>query len=173
MPCPRISMQAKPWGEVFDKNNLGKPASVAEVRLRWHPNYLPCYSSSSLLAGGPPWLVRRRRAEHTLALLRGPQATGRLRKNVAYFRVNYLITTVATTSLVLFMNPMSLIVLAVLALLWTYFYIVKSGPVSIGGRELRCTCGLGQLRARCEPGLGALSLLRRRLQCCVPILGCR
>lgn len=85
--------EAKPWGELFDKNNFGKPSNVAE-------------------------------------------ASGRLRKNVSYFRVNYAIVTVGTCALVLLMNPWSVIVLAFLALLWAYFYVLKSGPVVIGGREL-------------------------------------
>ena len=61
-----------------------------------------------------------------------------MRKNLSYFRVNYMIATVATTSLVLFLNPWSLIVLAGLMLVWSYFYIIKSSPVVLGGRELRC-----------------------------------
>lgn len=64
------------------------------------------------------------------------EASGRLRKNLSYFRVNYMIATVATTSLVLFLNPWSLIVLAGLMLVWSYFYIIKSGPLVLGGREL-------------------------------------
>lgn len=65
------------------------------------------------------------------------QATGRLRKNLAYFKVNYVIGTVATSSLVLFMNPASIVVLACLALMWFYFYIIRTAPVVMGGRELR------------------------------------
>jgi hypothetical protein len=34
------------------------------------------------------------------------------------------------------LNPYSLIVLAVLGLLWFYAYIIKTGPLSLGGREL-------------------------------------
>lgn len=36
------------------------------------------------------------------------------------------------------MNPWSLIVLAVLALLWGYAYVVRTTPLVLGGRELRC-----------------------------------
>ncbi|KAL4419501.1 hypothetical protein ABPG77_002287 [Micractinium sp. CCAP 211/92] len=64
------------------------------------------------------------------------EATGRLRKNVAYFKVNYGIVAVGTTALVMFMNPWSLIVLAVLALVWGYSYIVRTTPFVVGGREL-------------------------------------
>lgn len=136
------------------------------------------------------------------------QATGRLRKNVSYFKVNYGIVGVSTTALVMFMvraagggsraqevssggseqgrkaaaaaawlaggfaaaflvgqllgapgpfaahdfcmislllralqNPWSLIVLAVLALLWGYAYIVRTSPIVLGGRKLRCATG--------------------------------
>lgn len=40
------------------------------------------------------------------------------------------------------MNPWSLIVLAVLALVWGYSYIVRTTPFVLGGRELRCAVGL-------------------------------
>lgn len=64
------------------------------------------------------------------------EATGRMRKNVAYFKVNYGIVGLGTTALVMFLNPWSLIVLAFLALVWAYSYIVRSTPFVIGGREL-------------------------------------
>jgi hypothetical protein len=83
------------------------------------------------------------------------QATGRLRKNVSYFRVNYMITSVATTSLVLFMNPSSLIVLALLSLVWSYFYLVRTTPVVLGGRELRCA-SVAACAERVEAGAGRL-----------------
>lgn len=62
--------------------------------------------------------------------------TNRLRKNANYFRTNYLIAAVGTTSLVLFLNPWSIIVLAGLAMIWFYAYILRTGPLVIGGREL-------------------------------------
>jgi hypothetical protein len=61
-----------------------------------------------------------------------------MRKNVAYFKVNYGIVGLGTTALVMFLNPWSLIVLAFLALVWAYAYIVRTSPFVIGGRELRC-----------------------------------
>ena len=59
-----------------------------------------------------------------------------MRKNVAYFKVNYGIVGVGTTALVMFLNPWSLIVLAFLALVWGYAYIIRTGPLVLGGREL-------------------------------------
>lgn len=64
------------------------------------------------------------------------EATGRMRKNVAYFKVNYGIVGVGTTALVMFLNPWSLIVLAFLALVWGYAYVIRTGPLVLGGREL-------------------------------------
>lgn len=64
------------------------------------------------------------------------EATSRMRKNVAYFRVNYGIVGVSTTAVVLLMNPWSIIVLAFLALIWAYSYVVRTTPFVINGREL-------------------------------------
>lgn len=61
--------------------------------------------------------------------------TSRLRKNVSYFRTNYAILAVGTTALVMLMNPWSLIVLALLAAVWGYMYIIKTTPLVLGGRE--------------------------------------
>lgn len=64
------------------------------------------------------------------------EVTGRLRKNVAYFKANYGIVGVGITSMVMFMNFTSIIVLAMLAVLWGYAYIVRTTPFVMGGREL-------------------------------------
>ena len=63
------------------------------------------------------------------------ELTSRVRKNISYFRTNYAIVTVGTTALVMLMNPWSLFVLALLALVWFYFYIMKTTPLVLGGRE--------------------------------------
>lgn len=63
------------------------------------------------------------------------ELTGRLRKNASYFRTNYALATAGTTALVMLMNPWSIIVLAVLGVIWFYFYIIKTTPMVIGGRE--------------------------------------
>jgi hypothetical protein len=64
------------------------------------------------------------------------QATSRIRRNIAYYKINYGIFTVATTALVLLMNPWSLMVLAGLAAVWFYMYIIKTTPLVLGNREL-------------------------------------
>lgn len=63
------------------------------------------------------------------------EMTTRVRKNATYFKTNYMIIATATTALTLFLNPWSLIVLAGLALVWFYAYILRTGPISINGRE--------------------------------------
>ena len=63
------------------------------------------------------------------------EVTTRVRNNLSYFRTNYALLTVSVTALVMVMNPWSLIVLAFLAAIWFYFYIVKTTPLVLGGRE--------------------------------------
>lgn len=62
------------------------------------------------------------------------EATGRLKKNAAYFRVNYLAFMLVVTVTCMVLNPTSLIVLGCLALLWTYVFGLRTSPVVIGGR---------------------------------------
>jgi len=62
------------------------------------------------------------------------EATGRLRKNANYFKVNYLVVIVTITAITMAMNPTSLIVLGVLALAWLYLFVIKQTPLVIGGR---------------------------------------
>lgn len=59
----------------------------------------------------------------------------RVKNNVGYFKTNYAMLAVGTTALVMLMNPWSLLVLAVLALVWFYMYIIKTSALVLGGRE--------------------------------------
>lgn len=65
-----------------------------------------------------------------------PQATGRLRRNLAYFKVNYLVCMVVTTLLVMIMNPWSLLVLGGLAASWAYVFVIRTVPIMWGERAL-------------------------------------
>lgn len=65
------------------------------------------------------------------------QATGRLKKNAAYFRVNYLAFVLVVTVTCMVLNPTSLVVLGFLALVWLYFFAIRTSPVVIGGRTFR------------------------------------
>ena len=61
-----------------------------------------------------------------------------MRKNAAYFRVNYLILMLCVTFITLLLNPTSLIVLGFLTAGWSYLFVVRTAPVVIGGRTFRC-----------------------------------
>eukprot|EP00884_Botryococcus_braunii_P006284 jgi/Botrbrau1/15657/Bobra.4_1s0041.1 len=62
------------------------------------------------------------------------EAMTRIRKNFAYFRVNYLTIAVIVTVVSMVLNPSSLIVLGVLVLGWIYLFIIRQAPLVIGGR---------------------------------------
>ncbi|KAK9831507.1 hypothetical protein WJX81_003743 [Elliptochloris bilobata] len=62
------------------------------------------------------------------------EATQRLRKNAAYFRINYLILMLCVTFITLLLNPTSLLVLGFLTAGWSYLFVVRTAPIVIGGR---------------------------------------
>lgn len=64
------------------------------------------------------------------------EASARLRKNAAYFRVNYLIVLMGTVAMGFVMNPSSLFVLGALLVGWVYVFAVRTGPLVVNGREL-------------------------------------
>lgn len=65
------------------------------------------------------------------------QATGRLRKNAHYFKVNYVMVVFTVTLITLAFNPTSFIVLGLLAAAWIYLFVVRQSPIVIGGRTFR------------------------------------
>jgi hypothetical protein len=65
-----------------------------------------------------------------------PQATARLRKNAAYFKVNYAAIAVGAAALALVLHPGALAILAALAGGWAYLFGVRTTPLVIGGRTL-------------------------------------
>ncbi|PNH09446.1 PRA1 family protein B4 [Tetrabaena socialis] len=64
------------------------------------------------------------------------EAASRIRKNATYFKVNYLIAMLLTTAVTFVMNPTALLVLALLMGSWIYVFIVRTGPLVIGGRTI-------------------------------------
>lgn len=64
------------------------------------------------------------------------EAAGRLRKNAAYFKVNYLIVMLITLAVTFLLHPSSLIVLGLLTGGWIYVFLVRTQPLTIGGRTL-------------------------------------
>lgn len=63
-------------------------------------------------------------------------ATSRMQKNLNYFRINYLVFTVAVLSLFVLFHPSSLAVFGGVAAAWAYVFAVRSEPLKIGDREL-------------------------------------
>ena len=61
-------------------------------------------------------------------------AVGRVRKNVAYFGINYLLLMLIVLVLFLIAQPSSIIWLLVLSSMWLCVMAVNPGPVTIGGR---------------------------------------
>lgn len=58
------------------------------------------------------------------------QATSRLRKNVAYFKMNYMITVLVTVAASFLLHPTSLFVLAAVFGVWIYTFIVRQASPS-------------------------------------------
>lgn len=70
-------------------------------------------------------------------LVLGMQGLSRIRKNTAYFKVNYLLVMLTTCAVTLVMNPSSLLVLALLMAAWLYMLFIRTQPVVLWGRQLR------------------------------------
>jgi len=64
------------------------------------------------------------------------EATGRIRKNVNYFKVNYVLFMISVLVMCLLTHPSSLFLLSGLGAVWTYLYAVKTEPLVISGREV-------------------------------------
>lgn len=65
------------------------------------------------------------------------QAISRIKKNVAYFRVNYCVGVALTCAASFLFHPTSLVVLGLLMLAWGYLLFVKHSPLVISGRQIR------------------------------------
>lgn len=66
------------------------------------------------------------------------EATQRIRKNYAYFRVNYISVVTAVLAISLLTNPLSLIILAGLLAAWLFLYLFRTSsdaPLTIFGRQ--------------------------------------
>eukprot|EP00244_Chara_vulgaris_P012779 TRINITY_DN6903_c0_g1_i9.p1 TRINITY_DN6903_c0_g1~~TRINITY_DN6903_c0_g1_i9.p1 ORF type:complete len:206 (-),score=18.01 TRINITY_DN6903_c0_g1_i9:305-922(-) len=63
-------------------------------------------------------------------------ASSRVRKNVNYFKVNYAICAVGFVILSMLWNVSSLVYLFFLGLLWGWLFMVRSEPLTLGGRTL-------------------------------------
>mmetsp|Transcript_682 Transcript_682/g.2652 ORF Transcript_682/g.2652 Transcript_682/m.2652 type:complete len:159 (-) Transcript_682:286-762(-) len=64
------------------------------------------------------------------------EATGRMSKNMNYFKINYVLFTAAVLAAFILYNPTSLIILSVVGAAWTYVYLVRTEPLKIGDRPI-------------------------------------
>ena len=67
---------------------------------------------------------------------RSNQATGRIQKNLNYFKINYFLFTVAVLAAFIVTNPASLLVLSTIGAAWTYVYLIRTEPLKIGERPV-------------------------------------
>lgn len=63
-------------------------------------------------------------------------ATSRMQKNLNYFRINYLVFTLAVLSAFVLFHPSSLAVFGSIAAVWAYVFAIRNEPLKIGDREL-------------------------------------
>eukprot|EP00475_Leptophrys_vorax_P038028 TRINITY_DN662_c0_g2_i1.p1 TRINITY_DN662_c0_g2~~TRINITY_DN662_c0_g2_i1.p1 ORF type:complete len:214 (-),score=13.83 TRINITY_DN662_c0_g2_i1:246-887(-) len=66
-------------------------------------------------------------------------ALGRLRKNVVYFKANYIVVILGMVALSLLFSPISIFWIAFLGCAWIYLFMIRSEPLVIGGRILNET----------------------------------
>ena len=64
------------------------------------------------------------------------EATGRMSKNMNYFKINYVLFTAAVLAAFILYNPTSLIILSLVGAAWTYVYLVRTEPLKIGERPV-------------------------------------
>ena len=64
------------------------------------------------------------------------QALTRIKKNSAYFRVNYLLVMLATCAATFALHPTALIVLGLVLAGWIWALFIRTTPIVISGRTL-------------------------------------
>ena len=130
--------------EILDRTAYQRPGSFSEVRpprVRSRPERLsrPIFGSERGVErkhASCRFFVSRnsRLTAHSTSLEK--QATGRIQKNLNYFKINYFLFSAAVLAFFIVTNPSSLIVLAAIAASWTYVYLVRQEPLKIGERPV-------------------------------------
>lgn len=102
-------------------------ANIAITKLR--------ESAGHVLAQRRPWseIVDRSAYSKPASVA---EASSRVRKNVSYFKVNYVLFMVGVLVLCLVTNPFSMFMLGTLAVAWLYLFTIRTEPLVINGRTL-------------------------------------
>ena len=140
--------------EILDRTAYQRPGSFSEVRsprIRARPERLSAHlrlearrARRFVAENTDPCRVSRFPNIETHRALDVPkknrrsceQATGRIQKNLNYFKINYFLFSAAVLAFFIVTNPSSLIVLAAIAASWTYVYLVRQEPLKIGERPV-------------------------------------
>eukprot|EP00200_Dunaliella_tertiolecta_P000359 CAMPEP_0202362338 /NCGR_PEP_ID=MMETSP1126-20121109/14551_1 /ASSEMBLY_ACC=CAM_ASM_000457 /TAXON_ID=3047 /ORGANISM="Dunaliella tertiolecta, Strain CCMP1320" /LENGTH=218 /DNA_ID=CAMNT_0048956491 /DNA_START=25 /DNA_END=681 /DNA_ORIENTATION=+ len=133
LPMPTLGgQQQQPVSPLNGQTPAQSGLALAFGRFR---EYAASMFKQDMFAQQKPWSEL---ADRT-ALSKPPnmaEAISRIKKNVAYFRVNYCIAVVATCAASFVLHPSSLLVLAVLLVAWGYLLFVRQSPLVISGRQI-------------------------------------
>ena len=158
---PRRLIAEEAHDRDLDRTAYQRPTSFSEVRPRPDANLLGIDRQSTIVSPtrvfpflrvAPPSPSRRRRSieiemtshrrlpsrafAHPSPSPRSNQATGRIQKNLNYFKINYFLFTVAVLAAFIVTNPASLLVLSTIGAAWTYVYLIRTEPLKIGERPV-------------------------------------
>ena len=64
------------------------------------------------------------------------EATARIRKNIYYFKINYVLAMTTVLLVTMIMYPKSLAILSALLVMWVYLYAIRTKPVIINGTPI-------------------------------------
>ena len=64
------------------------------------------------------------------------EATGRMQKNLNYFKINYILFTAVVLAAFIMYHPSSLVMLGAISAAWGYVYMVRTEPLKIGERPV-------------------------------------
>ena len=64
------------------------------------------------------------------------EATGRMQKNLNYFKINYMIATAGVLAAFILYHPTSLVILSAITAVWAYVFMIRQEPMKLGERTI-------------------------------------